>query len=83
MRFERARVSGDALLESPLFENATFSDSFSKAAALIRNEPGAVLFYLFMKFVVSIVAGIATEICIAVGALVALIPTGLVGALLV
>jgi hypothetical protein len=72
----------DFVMPFMLFENASFGDSFGKATALIRNEPGAVLFYLFMKFVVCFVAGIATELCIGVGALIALIPTGLVGGIL-
>jgi hypothetical protein len=72
----------DFVMPFVLFENASFGDSLGKAGALVRNEPGAVLFYLFMKFVVCLVAGIASELCIGLGALVALIPTAAVAGIL-
>ena len=72
----------DFVLPFILFEDAPFGESLRRAAGLVRNEPGAVFFYFFMKFVLGMVAGIAAELCIVLGALVAGIPTGIVGALL-
>ena len=69
----------DFVLPFVLFEDAPFGAAFSSAAALFRREPGGVLFYLFMKFVLSIVAGIAAELCIVISLIVVAIPTGLVG----
>jgi hypothetical protein len=72
----------DFVLPFILFEDASFGDSLSRASGIFRNEPGPVLFYLFMKFVLSIVAGIVGELCILLGVLVAAIPTGIVAAIL-
>jgi hypothetical protein len=72
----------DFVLPFILFEDASFGDSLRRAWRVIGNEPGACFFYLFMKLVLSIVAGIAAELCIVVVAIVAAIPTGIVGYLL-
>jgi hypothetical protein len=71
-------VLRDFVLPFILFEDASFGDALRRASALIRNEPGPVLFYLFMKVVLSMAAGIAAELCIFAVAAVAAIPTGLV-----
>jgi hypothetical protein len=72
----------DFVLPFILFEDAPFGDALARAASLIRDEPGPVLFYFFMKFVFSLVAGIGAELCIALVAFVAAIPTGLVAFIL-
>ncbi|HXC95564.1 MAG TPA: hypothetical protein VNU92_07675 [Edaphobacter sp.] len=72
----------DFVLPFVLFEDATLRDALRRASALIRLEPGSVLFYLFMKFVLSLVAGIAAEICIFISFLIIGLPTGAIGATL-
>jgi hypothetical protein len=72
----------DFVLPFLLFEDATVGDALRNASTLIRNEPGSFLFYLFMKFAVTIVAGIAAEFCIIISMLVLCIPLGGVAAAL-
>jgi hypothetical protein len=72
----------DFVLPFLLFEDATVGDALSSASTLIRNEPGSFLFYLFMKFVVTIVAGIVAEFCIVICMLILCIPLGGVAAAL-
>jgi hypothetical protein len=72
----------DFVLPFVLFEDATVGDALRSASSLVRSEPGSVLFYLFMKFVLSLVAGIAAEICILIAVLIIGLPAGAIGALL-
>lgn len=72
----------DFVLPFLLFEDATVGDALRSASTLIRNEPGSFLFYLFMKFVVTIVAGIVAEFCIVICMLILGIPLGGVAAAL-
>lgn len=71
----------DFILPFVLFEDASISAAFTRAMELIRREPGPVLFYLLMKFLLSLAAGIAAEICIFLAALVGAIPLGLIAGL--
>jgi hypothetical protein len=70
----------DFVLPFVLFEDAPFVTALSNAFAIFRYEPGSVLFYLFLKFVLSLVAGIAAELCIVVSLAILAIPFGLLGA---
>jgi hypothetical protein len=75
-------VLRDFALPFILFEDASFSDALSRAFALMRNQPGAVFFYLFIKLVLSLVTGIAAQLCILVAMLASAVPTGLLGFIL-
>jgi hypothetical protein len=66
----------DFVLPFILFEDASFGGSLNRAAALIRNQPGSVLFYLFMKFVIGLAGGVVIEICVLLVALAAALPIG-------
>jgi hypothetical protein len=68
----------DFVLPFILFDDATLATALRNASIIIRREPGPVFFYLFMKFVLSLVAGIAAELCILIAALIAAIPLGLI-----
>jgi hypothetical protein len=69
----------DFVLPYLLFEDTSASDAIRNAIALVRREPGSVSFYLFMKLVLSVAAGIAAEICIMIFLLILGIPTGAIG----
>jgi hypothetical protein len=72
----------DFVLPFLLFEDAAIGDSIQRAAALMRREPGSVAFYLFMKFLLSLVAGIAAELAILICLLILCLPLGGVAAAL-
>jgi hypothetical protein len=72
----------DIVLAFILFDDATLATALRNTGIIIRREPGSVLFYLFMKFVLSLAFGIAAELCIAFTVLIAAIPLGLVGGIL-
>jgi hypothetical protein len=72
----------DFVLPFILFEDASFADSLRRAWAIVANEPGACLFYLFLKFVLCFVAGIVAEFCIFAVVLITAIPTGIIGYIL-
>jgi hypothetical protein len=72
----------DFVLPFLLFEDATVGNALRSASSLIRREPGSFLFYLFMKVVVSIAAGILGEICILLSGLILCLPLGGIAALL-
>jgi hypothetical protein len=72
----------DFVLPFLLFEDATVGDAIRDAWTLIRREPGGFLFYLFMKFLLTLVAGIAAEFCIVICLLILGLPLGGVGAAL-
>jgi hypothetical protein len=69
----------DFVLPFLLFEDTDIGTALRYATEVIRREPGSVLFYLFMKLVISIIAGIAAELFIALALFVAAIPLGIVG----
>jgi hypothetical protein len=72
----------DIVLPFILFDDAPLGIALRNASIIIRREPGSVLFYLLMKFVLSLVAGIAAELCIALSVLIAAIPLGAIGGIL-
>lgn len=72
----------DFVLPFILFGDARLSDALRNATYIARREPGSVLFYFFMKFVLMLAAGIAAEIGIALAALAFGIPTGAIGAVM-
>jgi hypothetical protein len=70
----------DFVLPFILFDDARIGDAFREAMEIFRDDPGSVSFYLFMKFVIMILFGIAGELAIALCAGIAAIPLGIVGA---
>jgi len=72
----------DFVLPFILFDDARLGDALHNAVYIARREPGSVVFYFFMKFVLMIAAGIAGEICLALAVLAFGIPTGAIGAAL-
>jgi hypothetical protein len=72
----------DFVLPLILFDDADLTTALRNASFIIRREPGSVVFYLFMKFVLSLVAGIAAELCIFLTVFIAAIPLGLIGGIL-
>jgi hypothetical protein len=69
----------DLVLPFLVFEDATIREGVSRAVELIRREPGSVLLYFLMKFVLTLVAAIAAELCIVAAAIIVAIPVGLIG----
>ena len=72
----------DFVLPFILFEDATVGDAIRRASSMVRREPGKFFFYLFMKFVLSLVVGIAAEFCIVLYVLALCLPLGGIGAAL-
>jgi hypothetical protein len=72
----------DFVLAFILFDDATLATALRNTSIILRREPGSVLFYLLMKFLLSLVAGIAAEICIFFAVFIAAIPLGLIGGIL-
>ena len=72
----------DFVLPFIVFEDASIGAALSHAIELIRREPGPVLFYLLMKFLLSMGVGIAAELCLFLAALVGAIPLGLITGIL-
>lgn len=69
----------DFVLPFVVFDGVSFRSAFSAAATLIGHEPGGVLLYFFMKFVLTLATAIAAELCILAAVLVGAIPLGLIG----
>jgi hypothetical protein len=69
----------DLVLPFLVFDGATLRQGVTGAVELIRREPGSVLLYFLMKFVLTMVAGIAAELCIVAAVLIAGIPVSLIG----
>jgi len=69
----------DLVLPFLVFEDATMREGVISAVELIRREPGTVLLYFLMKFVLTLVAGIAGELCLVAAVFIAGIPVGLIG----
>lgn len=72
----------DFVLPFILFGDARLGDALRNAVFIARREPGGVLFYFFMRFVLMIAAGLAGELCVALAALAFGIPTRAIGAVL-
>jgi len=70
----------DFVLPFILFGDARPGDALRSAVFIARCEPGSVLFYFFMKFVLMLAAGIACELCFVLAVLACGIPTGAIGA---
>ncbi len=71
----------DFVMPFIVFEDATMLTALRNAVSLIRHETGSVLFYLLMKIVFTMAAGLAAELCFFIGALAAAIPLGAFGTL--
>ena len=72
----------DFVLPFILFDDATLATALRNTSIILRREPGPVLFYLLMKFILSLAFGIAAELCIALSLLIAAIPLGIIGGIL-
>jgi hypothetical protein len=72
----------DFVLPFLLFEDASMGESIQRAVALMRREPGSVAFYLIMKFLLCLVAGIAAEFAILLSLLILCLPLGGIAAAL-
>jgi hypothetical protein len=70
----------DFVLPFILFDDARIGEAFGSAMEILRDEPGPVVFYLFLKLVLMILLAIAGEIAVALCAFVAAIPLGIIGA---
>lgn len=68
----------DFVLPFIVFEGSTVRSAVTRAAKLISREPGNIVLYLLMKFVLVLAASIAAELCVFAAALIAAIPLGLV-----
>ena len=69
----------DFLLPSIALEGVSLREAFRRFDALLRSEPGALLFYAFFKAVLALACGIAMEIGIVVTECILAIPLLLVG----
>jgi len=69
----------DIMLPFVLFQDAPFGEAISRTVQMVRTEPGPVCFYLFMKFVITLAAGIMAELCILFAVIACAIPTGGIG----
>jgi hypothetical protein len=72
----------DLALPFLALEDLSISQSLRRLRALIAVEPGQVILYLLLRFVLGIVFGIAAEIAVFLVLLVSLIPPGIVGVIL-
>ena len=69
----------DFVLSFMVFEDARVSEAISRTRELMRRETGNVLFYFLMKFVFTLAASVAAELCILAALFVIAIPTGIIG----
>jgi hypothetical protein len=69
----------DFVLSFMVFEDARVRVAITRTRELMRRETGDVLFYFLMKFVFTLTAGLAAELCILAALFVIAIPTGLIG----
>jgi hypothetical protein len=72
----------DLALPSIALEDRGVRESLGRLRALLGAEPGQVALYVFLRFVLGIVFGIAAEIAIFFILLLSLIPPGIVGVIL-
>lgn len=72
-------VLRDLIFPFIVFENATLANAVRAGMDIVRREPIEVLFYLLMKLVFTIAAGILAEFTILIALLVGAIPLGLIG----
>ena len=72
----------DLALPFLALEDLTISQSLSRLCALIAAEPGQVLLYIFLRFILGVVFGIGAEIALVLVLLISLIPPGIIGVIL-
>jgi hypothetical protein len=72
----------DLALPFLALEDLTISQSLGRLRALIAAEPGQVILYIVLRFVLGLVFGIVAEIAVVLVLLVSLIPPGIVGVIL-
>jgi hypothetical protein len=72
----------DLALPFLALEDLTISQSLGRLSALIAAEPGQVILYIILRFVLGLVFGIVAEIAVVMVLLVSLIPPGIIGVLL-
>ena len=72
----------DLALPSIALEDRGVRESLGRVRALLAAEPGQVALYVFLRFVLGIVFGIAAEIAVFFILLLSLIPPGIVGVIL-
>ena len=63
-------------LPSMALEGTPLGVTVKRVFGLVRAEPGQVLLYLVMRFVLAVAGAIAGEVALALGTLIALIPFG-------
>ncbi|MHB1022304.1 MAG: DUF7544 domain-containing protein [Acidobacteriaceae bacterium] len=63
-------------------ENASIGTAIGRVGKLIRNEPGEILLYLLMRFLLGIVFGMAAMLVYALAMLISLLPFSIVGGVL-
>ena len=69
-------------LPSMALEGTPLTETVRRVVNLIRAEPGQVLIYLFMRFMLAFAGAIICEFALVFGLLIALIPLGGIGAVL-
>ncbi|HEY6376714.1 MAG TPA: hypothetical protein VIX90_14430 [Edaphobacter sp.] len=69
----------DFVLPFMVFEDARVGEAISRTRELMRRETGNVLFYFLMKFVFTLAASVAAELCILAALFVIAIPVGIIG----
>jgi hypothetical protein len=72
----------DLALPFLALEDLTISQSLSRLRALIAAEPGQIILYIFLRFILGLVFGIAAEIAVVLVLLISLIPPGIAGVIL-
>jgi hypothetical protein len=72
----------DLALPFLALEDLTISQSLGRLSALIAAEPGQVILYIILRFVLGLVFGIVAEIAVVMVLLVSLIPPGIIGVFL-
>lgn len=72
----------DFALPSFAFEDVPISEALRRVGGLVAAEPGPVALFLFLQFLLTLVAGMAAEIVIVMVLLVSAIPFVIVGVVL-
>jgi hypothetical protein len=72
----------DLALPFLALEDLSISQSLARLRALIAAEPGQVILYIFLRFILGLVFTIAAEIAVFLVLLISLIPPGIIGVIL-
>ncbi len=80
--FAASTLLHDFGLPSIALENTTIVETFRRVWALLRAEPGSVLFFLLMRLLLASAATLAVYLVLAVATLILFIPLGLLAVLL-